>query len=323
MKPNISIIIPAYNVAAYLDACLESVLAQEFLNEQYEVIVVDDGSTDDTSIIADSWSKRMPNIKVVHQPNQGLSMARNNGLQQAQGQYVLFLDADDTLRPRSLTRPLSLAMRNELDVLRFQYGVYDESGKKKQASRTWGPRETMLDGKEYLSYQKVFRAYVWTYLIRRTLIMNEVCPLWFEKGVYYEDVRWTPIMLWYTQRMMICDEEVYQYKLRDGSITHVQTLEQAQINIEHQFLTLERLQQLKKEYNSWTLFNRQIWNMCESIITTIAKRDYANRYNYLKRLEPMMQTTPYDAHLFGWVDRMKIGIIRLSAILYCRLRHYC
>lgn len=322
MNPNISIIIPAYNVAAYLDACLESVLAQQLAAEQYEIIVVDDGSTDGTSAMTDAWSKRIPNMTVLHQSNLGLSMARNNGLQRATGQYILFLDADDTLRPQSLSHPMNLAMQKKPDVVRFQYGVYDEDGTKKQSSRTWGPRETIMDGKTYLSYQKVFRAYAWTYLIRRTLIMNKACPLWFEEGVYYEDVRWTPIMLWRAKRVMICDEEVYQYKLRNGSITHTLTLQQAQTNIEHQFLTLERLQQLKKEYDSWALLDRQIWNMSESILTTVAKHDYANRYDYLKRLEPTIRTTPYNAHLFGWVDRIKIGVIRLSVKLYCILRHY-
>lgn len=322
MSLSLSIIIPAYNVAAYLDACLESVLAQQLAKEQYEVIVVDDGSTDSTPFIADSWKKRIVNLTVIHQTNQGLSMARNNGIQQATGQYILFLDADDTLQAQSLTHPLGLAIEHQLDVLRFQYGVYDESGKKKQTSCTWGPRETVMDGKTYLSKQKVFRAYAWTYLVRRTLITDADYPLWFEKGVYYEDVRWTPVMLWHAQRVMICDDEVYLYKLRTGSITHTLTLQQVQTNIKHQFQTLERLQQLKDKYQSWELFDRQIWNMCESIITTVAKRDYINRDNYLKRLKPTIQSTPYNARLFGWIDCIKIGIIRLSAKLYCILRHY-
>lgn len=322
MSLSLSIIIPAYNVAAYLDVCLECVLAQQLSEEQYEVIVVDDGSTDSTPLIADTWKERMPHLTVIHQTNQGLSMARNNGIQLATGQYILFLDADDTLQSQSLAHPLELAIEHHLDVLRFQYGVYDESGKKQQTGYTWGPRETVMDGKTYLSKQKVFRAYAWTYLVRRTLITDVDYPLWFEKGVYYEDVRWTPVMLWHAQRLMICDDEVYQYKLRTGSITHTLTLQQVQTNIEHQFQTLERLQQLKDEYQSWELFDRQIWNMCESIITTVAKRDYMNRENYLKRLKPTIQFTPYNARLFGWIDCIKIDIIRLSAKLYCILRHY-
>lgn len=323
MNPTLSIIIPAYNVVSYLDACLQSVVAQSLADNQYEIIVVDDGSTDGTSALADEWSNRLTNLVVLHQPNQGLSVARNNGIQCATGQYILFLDADDTLAPRSLQHPIQLAICHQLDVLRFQYGVFDESGKKIQNSLTWGQRETLMDGKSYLALQKKFRAYVWTYLIRRTLITQTNPPLWFEPGVSYEDVRWTPILLWHAERVMICDNQVYQYKLRKGSITHAIELKKIQININEQFMAVERLQQLKREYQSWVIFDRQIWNMCESILTTSAKRDYAHRNMYIQRLKPILNATHYDPHLFDMIDCIKNGIIRLSAPLYCFLRHYC
>ena len=89
----ISIIIPAYNSSEYLKRCLDSIVCQPF--EDYEVIVVDDGSTDDTGKVLDEYAKRYSRIKAVHKENGGVSTARNAGLDKAQGDYIIFVDCDD------------------------------------------------------------------------------------------------------------------------------------------------------------------------------------------------------------------------------------
>lgn len=88
-----SVIIPAYNVSSYLEGCVQSILKQTF--ENYEIIIVDDGSTDNTGIIADELSKNYHQVAVIHQSNGGASKARNTGISKSSGDYLLFLDGDD------------------------------------------------------------------------------------------------------------------------------------------------------------------------------------------------------------------------------------
>ena len=95
--PRLSIVIPVYNVERYLGECLDSVLAQTF--GDYEVIVVNDGSTDGSAALAEDFARRDPRFRLVHQENGGLSKARNTGIDVATGEYMAFLDSDDALPP--------------------------------------------------------------------------------------------------------------------------------------------------------------------------------------------------------------------------------
>ena len=100
-SPIFSIIVTAYNVSAYLDECLNSVTRQTV--EQYELIIIDDGSTDRSGEIIDLYGIKHNNVRVIHQKNQGLSVARNVGLKSAKGDYVLFLDGDDYIHSETLS----------------------------------------------------------------------------------------------------------------------------------------------------------------------------------------------------------------------------
>lgn len=93
----VSIIIPVYNVAPYLRRCLDSVTAQTYQN--LEVLLIDDGSTDESSTICDKYASRYVNIRVIHKPNGGVSSARNLGIIESKGDYITFIDSDDTVEP--------------------------------------------------------------------------------------------------------------------------------------------------------------------------------------------------------------------------------
>lgn len=97
MKPIISLILPAYNVEKYIETCVQSCEQQDLSKESYELVIVNDGSTDDTPEIIRTLSVTYSNIKVVSQQNQGLSMARNNGFKEATGKYIWFIDSDDII----------------------------------------------------------------------------------------------------------------------------------------------------------------------------------------------------------------------------------
>lgn len=114
LVPTVSVIIPCYNVENYLGKCINSVLAQTYKN--YEIILIDDGSTDNSGKICDEYSKKEKKISVYHQPNSGVSRSRNIGIRKAKGKYILFLDADDIIAPFLLDEALKY-MDDDIDAV--------------------------------------------------------------------------------------------------------------------------------------------------------------------------------------------------------------
>lgn len=126
MEAKISIIIPAYNVAGYLEKCLDSIIAQSFT--EFEVILVDDGSTDNTYEICDDYAKNDCRIKVIHKKNEGVSIARNIGIEHAKGEYFLFFDGDDFVEPYTCEELYKLIREKQADTILYGYYRF-ENGK--------------------------------------------------------------------------------------------------------------------------------------------------------------------------------------------------
>lgn len=131
MAESISIIIPVYNVAGYIETCLDSIMKQTFKN--YEVIIVDDGSTDGTSDIIDQYASKYSNINVVHKKNEGVSVARNVGIDLAKGEYYLFFDGDDFVEPYCLEELYAVAKGKQADTVIYGYHRF-EDGKIKETA---------------------------------------------------------------------------------------------------------------------------------------------------------------------------------------------
>ena len=111
--PKISVIIPVFNTHLYLEQCLKSVSEQTFTD--WEALVVNDGSTDDSALIINKWIERDSRFHILSQPNSGLSAARNTGLKHANGKYIFFLDSDDFLSPNALNDLYQVAKKERLD----------------------------------------------------------------------------------------------------------------------------------------------------------------------------------------------------------------
>ena len=133
----ISIIIPVYNVEKYLSVCLDSILAQTY--KDYEVILVDDGSTDNSSVICDDYAKKNICIQVIHQPNAGVSVARNKGIECARGEWITFVDSDDWLDIDFLAS-FNLQTDTELSITGLKYIHYPES----IVLKIWSFKETEI-----------------------------------------------------------------------------------------------------------------------------------------------------------------------------------
>ena len=160
-------IIPLFNTEAFVLRCLQSVVNQGLRDYEYEVIVVDDGSTDGSRGIVEDFCREHPNVHLLCQDNAGVSAARNLALDQARGRYVQFVDSDDSLDAYMMAPLLKRAVDSDLDVLVFNYYSVDVNGKVLPLSRDDNhPSTGILSGVDYLD-SHTMTPYVWRFLVRR------------------------------------------------------------------------------------------------------------------------------------------------------------
>jgi glycosyltransferase involved in cell wall biosynthesis len=214
-KVKISIVVPVYNAEEYLDRCLHSVLDQEF--SSYEVILVDDGSTDASSLICDRYSSTDPRFVTLHQPNMGVSAARNAGINMAQGEYVMFLDADDALLPYALENMVE-SVRGE-DVVVGGYGVLTCGVPSKEVKPV---RSFSYRGEEYRRFfeENIIRNCElldapWAKLFRTKAIRN---VRFNESLSYAEDKLFVFEVLSKASSALTVPHAVYAYHKREGSL---------------------------------------------------------------------------------------------------------
>ena len=212
---KLSIIIPAYNVEKYLAKCLETCLNQDVSKDSYEIIVVIDGSPDNSLEIAQSYANKYNNISIINQENQGLSMARNNGLRQALGEYVWFIDSDDWIETNCLKRICSHLI-NSLDILQIQYRyVFSDSIQLKDGNLTI--INGIKTGKEVTINGGLPAPVPFSIYRKNFLIKHRLC---FQKGIYHEDSEFKPRATYLANRITSDNEISYNYLQRtSGSIT--------------------------------------------------------------------------------------------------------
>lgn len=211
----ISIIIPVYNVEQFLRDCLNSVVAQTYTN--YEVVCVNDGSTDGSLAILTEYQKNYKQINVFKQENKGLSAARNTGLQKAKGDYIFFLDSDDWIESTALE--ILAGKQSGEDLVCFNGCRVFEDGRTEESDS--GIEEIQLTGWEYYrKYALVHRQFHFVCSVlrlyrREYLLQNN---LFFEEGIYHEDNLFTPLACYYAQAVKVIPDILYIYRIREGSI---------------------------------------------------------------------------------------------------------
>lgn len=216
MEVTFSIIIPVFNVEPYLRECLDSVLHQSCGN--WEAVCVNDGSTDGSASILEEYAALDNRIRIINQPNGGLSAARNTGLQKASGEYILFLDSDDWLETRAL-EIIKKELSPSLDMLCF--GGWQ--GDKSETPIAEGPMKGWdyynrhaLEHREFPFVCVVLRCYR-----RQFLIDNH---LDFKEGILHEDNHFTPRVCLKSKSAKVIPEQLYHYRVRPGSIMTTRSL---------------------------------------------------------------------------------------------------
>ena len=210
---KISIVIPVYNVRDFLPGCLDSVLANDL--SDCEIILVDDGATDDSGAICDAYAARHPDlIRVIHQANGGLGAARNTGIRAADGEWLLFVDSDDKITPDALP-VLKRAIRPELDIVAFQFLSDDGTNPPVPRSSGSAPTETPFTLRERRTELLALPS-AWMRLWRRSLFTDN--GIEYPSRVWYEDIRTTAKLLPLARGITVLPEHLYVYLDRPGSI---------------------------------------------------------------------------------------------------------
>ena len=260
-KPLVSIIVPVYQVIDYVEECVESLLRQTYTN--LEILLVDDGSTDGSGEICDEFARRDNRVSVIHQENQGLSAARNAGLDRAMGEYVAFVDSDDAVLPDFIETLYDMADRYQADIAACAY----ERGKKEAAGTQIkndmhvanqfrdnnvdgavdGYDHTKYDGsvteicmtseqmlRQWHGRYKKWETVAWNKLYRKRILDSSdgSDAIRFPIGRRHEDVLTSHLVVANAERIVLTTQKLYMYRTREDSITsQIMTAEHRKQNL--------------------------------------------------------------------------------------------
>lgn len=303
--PKFSIIIPVYNVEKYIEKCLDSIFNQTL--KDFEVIVVNDGTKDKSIELIKNYD-----IKIINQKNQGLSAARNRGVKEATGEYLLFLDSDDYLEKDTL-KELNKSLKNNPDIVRFQIREVYEDGK------TINYEEIPFDNKSGVEAFKLITKYhfvenAWCYTIKRKYYLEEKFS--FRVGTYHEDFGLMPLVILKANKVNSISYIGYNYIQRQGSIMNIKDYNKTKKKVEdfyNHYLFL--LEEANKTNLDTTYFKSFISNGIILKITELNNHDYKKYKKILKKAKV------YDNLVSDSILRkIKKKIISISPKLYHKLK---
>ncbi len=213
---DISVIVPAYNAEKYIEKCLDSILNQT--KKEFEIIVVNDGSKDNTLDILNEYKNSYPHIiRVIDQENQGLSVTRNNAIKEAQGDYLVFIDSDDYIKSDMLEKLFDKAVSGGYDIVASDVDcVYPDKTVLIESGVKENIKELSLEDKKKLFFG-VYPVVV-NKIYKRELFQNE--DLFFEPGIWFEDVLFFHKLIPNIKSIGFVKESFYQYIQNPGSITY-------------------------------------------------------------------------------------------------------
>ena len=230
---EVSIIVPVYQVENYIRQCIDSILVQTFTD--FELILVDDGSKDKSGQICDEYAVLDQRVKVIHKENGGLSDARNCGMDQAVGNYFMFVDSDDYIAPTMLEYLYKALMNKEADIAVCNFLHFFEEDRKRDFSTNI--QSEVLSGAEIFYSRKNERVYgIWTVAWNKLYKRETLGNVRFRFGKYHEDEFWANDIYQMDIKVVTIPECLYYYRQRDNSIL-------GRKNIKRDFDILEALQE--------------------------------------------------------------------------------
>ena len=311
---DISIIIPVYNVEKYLENCIDSVLFQDFIGN-YEIICINDGSKDNSLKILQSYKNKVTNMVIIDQKNKGLSAARNVGINNSKGEYIMFLDSDDYLKNKNvLSLMYNEVKNNNLDfvLMDFEYD-YEDKGRNFRKKRNIAIKNKVMDGKEFFNIglkTKSIMSVVWNKLYSRKFILEN--NLFFVEGILYEDEEYTPRAYYLANRVKYLDKVGIMYRQREGSI--MSSNQNKDKIIKDQIIIADSLRKFNKQYKSMTLLNLELFKYVDIIrvIDSIDNKNKKYRYKLIikerKIFSQFLKSNKFKYKIFGIIYFMKYSI---------------
>lgn len=222
---KVSVIIPVYNVKPYLERCVQSVLGQTY--KDIEMILVDDGSTDGSGQLCDELAAKHGQIRVIHQENQGLSVARNVGIQQATGEYIVFLDSDDDWLLKDGLQQIVNKVEEGTDLIIFKcvhiYNGDIQLPMKDYDIKNIEKLKTAAEVFKQLVRSQRFSMSACFLMVRRNVLVEH--NIFFPVGLFSEDVYWSMHLWQYVNQVTIINLNFYGYHHRAGSISSTTTIQ--------------------------------------------------------------------------------------------------
>lgn len=315
MQEKISIIVPVYNVEKYISKCLDSIVNQIYRN--IEVIVVNDGSTDKSGLICDEYAEKYNNIKVFHKENEGVSSARNLGIDNASGEYIAFVDPDDYIDKNMYEILYKEIIKSKSDIAMCSFFYVKES----EVIYTGNKEKTIILSKEEVIY-KYFNgvnpfsgSFLWNKLFRRELFRDIRLDT---RLIIQED---TEVLLRIFDRinsLVYIDRPLYFYLIRKGAATEG-IISTGKLNTDISLLKIyEYTEKNLPQYKSIALDNYSV--CCFNIIVEIIKNYEEYGYYYgtiIKRLKSMYFKILLDKNIMIKY-KFHVGLIFINKNLYKR-----
>ena len=297
---KLSIIIPIYNIQRFVEQCVNSVLKQNY--NEYEVILVDDGSKDLSGIIADKIANNNNNVKVYHKENGGLSDTRNYGIKKAKGEYLLFVDGDDFIKDNVLGNLVNcIEKNNNPDVIFLNICKWFNNA---AIPMNEGINSKIIEGKnkekilKNIAKLNKFPGSACTKLVKRKIVLDN--NLFFEKGLLSEDIDWVIRLLNKAETFAYCNHEYYFYRQnREGSITN---------NVKS-----KNINDLMKTIVKFS--NKETENKANIYINSMLAFEYSIVLaNYMLLNEEEQKKVEYDIFEYFWI--LSYGRSKKTRIIY-------
>lgn len=254
---KLSIIIPAYNVGEYIEDCLTSCCNQNLQLYDFEIIVINDGSTDDTEKKVLQFAENYSNIVLKSQKNSGLGASRNLGVALSKGEYIYFLDGDDYIARNTLGTLITLIEQHSLDVIGFKSKNVTDSN---QVDSKHTSKEIKLDnvynGIDFMATCN-YMPEVWWYITKKSFYLDNRFNFYDKK--FLQDSYFTPTLISKAQRIARVDYDVYRYRKSMNSITRKKSMEHVKTHMEDMCFAIHKLDELKKELINRSVTNKKVF----------------------------------------------------------------
>ena len=319
---KLSVITTLYNSAGYMRKCIDSLLDQDLAPGEYEIILVNDGSPDDSLSIANGYAEKFGNVSVVsYAENRGLAGARQAGTDAAQGKYLCYVDPDDYVLPNSFSQLIERMERDSLDVLRFDYrmvdGNYSPVPKPKDA-RIIDYSAGVMNGRDFLCRRLGYACFVWAFIYRTSVIRDS--GVLFSQGDYFDDTAWLPRILCAAGRVDCTDTVRYFYLQRQGSLVNTVSKEKTIAKMDAQMVLIIKLMELWNADRTIVWYREMVSKTVLSVLTDAACCCYDNCGAFIDELKDC-GVFPIGGSILTFKARLKYMLINISPKLFCTLVH--